>query len=82
MPAVRRSLGTALERVELTPDGQAARQGIRVGQRIVAFGGVKVSSVEMLMQEVAKAKEMAADGAGTAEVRVTLVAARARGYDC
>ena len=59
--------------VELTPDGQAIRRGVRVGQRVVAFGGVKVTSVGIFIEELAKVKEVAADGAGTAEVRVTLV---------
>ena len=62
-----------LEIVELEPDGQAAQQGVRVGQRIVAFGGVVVSSIEALMQELTKAREAAVDGAGTTEVRVALV---------
>ena len=66
-----------LEIVGVSESGQAALRGIHVGQRVVEFEGVKVTSMEVLLKALSKAKQAAAD-AGSTEVTVGLVEARAR----
>lgn len=56
----------------LTPHRSTTPPGVSVGSRIESFGGTTVQTVHDLIDALSKAKELAADGGGSAQARVTL----------